>query len=91
MIVRARASNNLIPEKTKVLEVELYRGQLLRYLDDYQIKLNNYELNLDKDEHNWGKLIVRAMGELTDNELQRDVTKACKKLGDESVQLVSTY
>ncbi|MFR3730002.1 hypothetical protein [Lacrimispora sp.] len=85
------ASSILLPEKKKVLEVQIYREQLLRYLDDYQIRLNNFGLNLDKDEHKWVKLIVCTMGDLSDKKIQESAHKAYNNLGDNARRLVSKY
>lgn len=90
--MKISANNILLPENNEITEVSLYKEQLLRYLEDYQIRLdhisNHYCSPKDKE---LAKIIIARNFDVKDPELQKNAECANNTIGERARQLVHMY
>lgn len=84
--------NNLATQKiVPQIEVNMYREQLLRYIEDYQINLNDKANELSINANKKAKIVIAHVCNPADLELKKDYEKIESKIGKKTRAIISEY
>ncbi|RDY29776.1 hypothetical protein CHL78_000980 [Romboutsia weinsteinii] len=73
------------------IQVNMYREQLLRYIDDYQINLNDKFDEISTKANTKAKIVIARAYDPANLELQKDYKRIESKIGNKTRYIISEY
>lgn len=89
--LRVSLNNRTTGRIIRAIDINMYREQLLRYLEDYQIKFNYIANNFSKKGNEEAKIYIGQLINPNDIELKKDYKKIKNKIGDETRAIIKAY
>lgn len=80
-------TNNILPE----LEINMHRKQLLRYIEDYQINLNDKFDEISTKANTKAKIVIAKEYDPKNLELYKDYKRIESKIGYKTRNIISQY